>query len=457
MLYLYETDSGLEGGWSSVHDSFNQVLSWLLMLQPGDPFDPDGTPDGQLAINISGQGGVGFLGPAGGRVCEASCSFTVHQGDLELAIGAGPGAELEAVSDNCPYDPATESCTVSVARSTTVNVVFTGGDQAQIAVGRQGSGSIILAPGEQRCFNERCQFLFAPSTDVTLQAVPAENAIFAGWSGDCSGSQRTCELSVEGSGVQYHAGAAFSAFDCPHCPTMIQVPSGAFVQGSPFDEPGNQIRERPRHTVNVSAFLISRSEITFDQWDACVADGGCSHVPTDAGWGRGNRPVIGVSRRDIEEYLTWLSNTSGSDYRLPTESEWEYAARAGTTTRFNTGECISTDNANFTGDFPVTDCATSGPGQDQTVPVEQYSPNAFGLYDTHGNVWEVVQDCWNLNYEGAPIDGSAWLEGDCSRAVARGGGWASNGQLLRSAYRGYVEVDHRYINVGFRVVRSVSP
>jgi len=163
-----------------------------------------------------------------------------------------------------------------------------------------------------------------------------------------------------------------------------------------------------------------------------------------------------VSWNDAQEFVTWLSDRSGLDYRLPSESEWEYATRAGTMGRFNTGDCITTDQANFNGLAPAQDCP-GGIDRAETSPVASFAPNAFGLYDTHGNVWEWVQDCWNESYTGAPSDGSAWMMGDCSRAVIRGGSWFSVGEFLRSAFRDGNTRSTRFFFSGFRVARSVEP
>lgn len=153
---------------------------------------------------------------------------------------------------------------------------------------------------------------------------------------------------------------------------------------------------------------------------------------------------------------------SGHTYRLPSESEWEYATRAGTTSRFNTGDCITTDQANFMGTSPAQDCP-AGIYRQQTLPVGSFAANAFGLYDTHGNVWELVEDCWNDNYNEAPTDGSAWMSGDCSRAVTRGGSWAYFGDGLRLSFRNWIwrvtspSPSYRTYFTGFRVARSVEP
>jgi serine/threonine-protein kinase len=178
-------------------------------------------------------------------------------------------------------------------------------------------------------------------------------------------------------------------------------------------------------------------------------------VPSDS-WGRGDQPVINVSWNDAQEYVTWLSTKTGENYRLPSESEWEYATRAGTTGRFNTGDCITTDQANFRGTSPASGCRP-GVYRQETVPVGSFAPNAFGLYDTHGNVVELVQDCWNSNYNGAPTDGRAWMPGFCNTAVLRGGSWGGLGRTVRSAYRGWAPRDPRLNWIGFRIARSVSP
>jgi formylglycine-generating enzyme required for sulfatase activity len=250
------------------------------------------------------------------------------------------------------------------------------------------------------------------------------------------------------------AGDTFS--DCPDCPTMVLIPGGTFTQGSPNSEPQSQPSERPQRQVTVPAFALGQTEVTFDQWDACVADGGCTHNPGDQGWGRGNRPVINVSWHDAQEYVTWLGNKTGHIYRLPSESEWEYATRAGTTGRFNTGDCITTEQANFDGRTAATGCP-EGSYLGQTLPVASFDPNAFGLFDTHGNTGAWTQDCWNWNYSGAPTDGSAWMTGNCTEATLRSSVWFQWGNSVRSAARGPGGRDIRTSGVSIRVARSVEP
>ncbi|AKS41448.1 SUMF1/EgtB/PvdO family nonheme iron enzyme [Wenzhouxiangella marina] len=243
--------------------------------------------------------------------------------------------------------------------------------------------------------------------------------------------------------------------DCEACPEMVVIPSGQFMMGSPAGEAQRDDDEGPQRQVRITAFALARTEVSFAQWDACVADGGCSHRPEDAGLGRGDRPVINVSWNDAQEYVSWLSRTTGEAYRLPSEAEWEYAARAGTTTRFHTGRCITTDQANFDGNYPAEACP-GGQYRRRTVPVGSFGANGFGLHDMHGNVGEWTEDCWNESYRSAPADGSARMSGECGRAVLRGGSWLSFGRLLRSANRGWGTRANRFNYAGFRPARSVA-
>ncbi len=237
---------------------------------------------------------------------------------------------------------------------------------------------------------------------------------------------------------------------------MVRIPGGCFMMGSPADEPERDPDEGPRHEVCFEPFEIAKYEVTFDDWDACVADGGCAEKPDDQGWGRERRPVINVSWQDAREYIRWL-NTSGGQagFRLPSEAEWEYAARAGTATPFSTGACIRTDQANFDGTFEYGKCP---PPTDvdlhKTQAVGSYAPNPWGLYDMHGNVNEFTADCWNDGYEGAPTDGSAWQEGNCARRVLRGGSWHGYPGYLRSAYRCRTGPAFSHRTIGFRLARS---
>lgn len=243
--------------------------------------------------------------------------------------------------------------------------------------------------------------------------------------------------------------------DCPRCPPMVVIPEGEFLMGSPPDELLRASNEGPQHRVTMSRFALARTEVTFEQYRHCVEAGACSYLPRDEGWGQGDRPVINVSMEDAGTYVRWLSDVTGRRYRLPSEAEWEYAARGGSTTRFHTGDCLNPQQANFDARRPVGDCP-EGSRVGKTLPVASFPPNPFGLFDMHGNVREWTLDCWNPGYEDAPTDGSAWIEGDCSRAVLRGGSWRNAGGKVRSASRtrpsGVFHNDH----TGFRPAASVG-
>lgn len=238
----------------------------------------------------------------------------------------------------------------------------------------------------------------------------------------------------------------------PAGPGMVSIPGGQFRMGCVSGK-DCQDDEKPVHTVTIKPFKLSRHETTFAEWDACVTAGGCKRTPDDQGWGRGERPVINVSWDDVQEYIVWLNNETGKRYRLPSEAEWEYAARAGTNTRFHTGDCLSTAQANYYGDSPASGCP-KGEDRKKTLPVGSLAKNAFGLYDMHGNVWEWTQDCRNGSYSGAPTDGAAWTSGDCARRVQRGGSWSTNAWTARAANRNTNTRDSRNSNLGFRLART---
>jgi formylglycine-generating enzyme required for sulfatase activity len=246
--------------------------------------------------------------------------------------------------------------------------------------------------------------------------------------------------------------------ECDNCPEMVVVPIGSFIMGSPETEIGRGRNEGPQHKVTfVYRFAVGRFSVTFDEWDACVTDGGCSgYSPPDQGWGRGRRPVINVSRNDIKAYLAWLSHKTAMSYRLPSEAEREYVTRAGTTTPFWWGSSISTSQANYKGTEIYGDDGVRGEFRNQSLPVDSFAPNPWGFYQVHGNVSEWTEDCWHDNYIDAPSDGSAWTAPDCNQHVRRGGSIGSPPSALRSASRFFSPPTVEPF-LGFRVVRALTP
>jgi len=249
--------------------------------------------------------------------------------------------------------------------------------------------------------------------------------------------------------------------DCADCPTMVVVPAGSFWQGSEEDAPQVLKKETPRRMVTIAdLFAVGVFEVTLAQWDACVSAGGCSTHPTDNGWGRESRPAIMVSWNDAVEYTRWLSEKAGQAYSLPSESQWEYMARAGEQTDWLGGDPAGIcQYANIAGAesglrWHHPDCAD--PAVLETLPVGSLRPNAFGVYDVIGNVAEWTLDCLNLSYLDAPADGSAWGRGICSSRMTRGGSWFTGTKDVRLPARFNLKNGDRNDFTGFRVVRRVT-
>ena len=235
-----------------------------------------------------------------------------------------------------------------------------------------------------------------------------------------------------------------------YCPEMVVVPAGSFMMGSPPTEKGRYASEGPQHIVTIGKpFAVAKFELTFDEWDTCVTYGDCPEDVSDGGWDRGQQPAINVTWDDAQRYVAWLSKMTGKPYRLLTEAEYEYATRAETQTAYPWGDDIGKNNANCNG------CGSKWDNR-QTAPVGSFKPNAFGLYDMVGNVWQWVEDCFHNNYNGAPTDGSAWIEGgNCKFRVVRGGAWDFSADLLRSALRYRYAAGGRSYYLGFRVGRTL--
>jgi formylglycine-generating enzyme required for sulfatase activity len=260
-----------------------------------------------------------------------------------------------------------------------------------------------------------------------------------------------------------HQGKDRPFVDCEACPEMVTISAGTYHMG-------RQLRKREilknwvgvaplpaLRTVEVERFALSRTEITFAQWEACVEEGECQHfLPADKRGALGSHPVTHVSWDDAEAYAGWLSRKTGHKYRLPSEAEWEYAARAGTWTPFSWGRAPDRSYANF-GKEQCPPCSGETGGRDRwlhTAPVGQFLPNAFGLHDMHGNVYEWTQDCMS---QLAPerTTASAVITEDCTQRVIRGGGWHSDARRIQSDYRGHNPPHHRDDKIGFRVARSM--
>ncbi|EWY37994.1 hypothetical protein N825_15180 [Skermanella stibiiresistens SB22] len=240
-------------------------------------------------------------------------------------------------------------------------------------------------------------------------------------------------------------GQSNSFQDCAECPIMVRVPAGSFAMGTVKGDPS----EMPSHKVTIGRpFALGMFEVRVAEWRACVQGGGCETMPrmTSA---TDETPIHNVHWKDAVDYVTWLSKRTGQKYRLPSEAEWEYAARAGTAGRFWWGDIVGVANAN---------CENCGGMYERMtpLPVGSFKPNPLGLYDMNGGVAEWVADCWNNNYRGAPADGGAWTQGDCRKRVLRGGSWRNDANSLSATGRLNYDEDVRYLANGFRVARELN-
>ena len=233
--------------------------------------------------------------------------------------------------------------------------------------------------------------------------------------------------------------------DCDVCPVLVALPRGGFTMGSNVDDTS----ERPAFHVSINtAFAIGKYEVTVEQWNVCVTNGGCPQTSNDTGRAP-KTPARDISWDDARVYTAWLSKVTGKAYRLPSEAEWEYAARGNTTTRFWWGDQMATGKAN---------CKECGDPWMAEAPagVGSFAANPFGLFDMNGSVWEWVSDCWHSSYQRAPSDGRSWEEPDCQVRVLRGGSWRQGASYMPSSTRFKYDASVRQSQNGFRVARSME-
>jgi formylglycine-generating enzyme required for sulfatase activity len=240
------------------------------------------------------------------------------------------------------------------------------------------------------------------------------------------------------------------------CPRMITLEAGDFVMGSDEKEPLRDSDEGPRRRTHVRSFALGVFEVTFSQWFACVNDGGCEgYAPPEYAAGLDEHPVINISWRDAQRYTAWLSQRTGETYRLPTEAEWEYAARAGSLSAYPWGDTADHGFANYGAEACCAGVAVGADRWLHTAPAGSFPANAFGLHDMHGNAWEWVEDCYSDSYADAPTDGSPRRADACARRILRGGSWLFGPNELRSAARRTHRSDVRTGSLGLRVARNL--
>ncbi len=289
----------------------------------------------------------------------------------------------------------------------------------------------------------------APFSDSEDSSVNKSNLAARQWR-RTYGSTAAGEVIFDGATISRRTAGGTFFKDAANLPLMCVLPAGSFAMGSSREDADHRDSETPRHVVDFKRpFAIGVYLVTFDDWDALYEKDVLAHAPSDSGWGRGNYPVIDISWIDTQAFVARLSELGGASYRLPSESEWEYACRAGSTGQFSIGDSMNTKLANYNGgsDADSIGCTTA---------VGSYPANAFGLHDTHGNVREWVQDLWHDDYTGAPADGLPWTSGHGGMHVLRGGSWLDAAWFLRSAARGRGGESDRTNFIGFRVARDIA-
>ena len=314
----------------------------------------------------------------------------------------------------------------------------------------------------------------APEAQTRIDRMQASAAETAAWnaakSANTAGAYQSYLSSYPQGSYAAQAIAAIEALrpspgrtfrDCVGCPDMVSLPTGTASLGAADNETDARPNEKPQRPVTfANLFAISVTEVTFAQYDACIAAGGCSGRPNDNGWGRGSRPVINVSWDDAQKYTAWLSSKSGHSYSLPTEAQWEYAARAGDSNALLGGSpaaiCAFANGAGAESGLKWANAACSDPVADRTMPAGRLGANKFGVKDAIGNVAEWTQDCNTLNLRDAPTDGSADSRGSCNQRVVRGGSWFSGPADMRYASRLMQRRGDSNDFTGFRVVRKVG-
>ena len=413
---------------------------------------------------MNGRKSIRLLGAAGTLAAIAAASPAFGDGALAVdesdcsRAGIAIGYESPVEAESVALEECGEGCSV-VER-------FSGGCVAFASDKSEGSAACGWASGAGSEFEaaaaalEECRS--AGGIDCVTHLSDCDAAEPARL---IAGEEPQAPFDQPGSAFAPPAGETFQ--DCANCPEMVVIPAGTFRMGCLSNDDDCNDAEFPVHEVTIRSFALSKHEATWVEWEACMAAGGCND-PWDKGQPRGTRPVMNVSWEDAQSYVAWLSAQTGEQYRLPTESEWEYAARAGTESKYSWGNDIGENRANCgeergydveRGYFPVAGTGCGDSWLWETSPVGSFPANGFGLHDMHGNVREWVEDCWNESYEGAPSDGSAWRSGECEYRVVRGGCGFTEPRGLRSAMRtGVASFDSvAYEFYGFRVAQALTP
>ena len=362
--------------------------------------------------------------------------------------GGGPGPVPDPVGDETPVEPDGGTLAAEQAAAEQAAAEQAAAEQAAAEQAAAEQAAAEQAAAEQAAAEQAAAEQAAAEQAAAEQAAAEQAAAEQAAAEQAAAEQAAAEQAAAEQAAAEQAAAQGQAARAA-APEMVAIRAGRFRMGCVsgrecFDD------EQPIHEVSVGSFALSKYEVTFEEYDGFTEATGRSRAG-DAGWGRGTRPVVNVSWEDAQAYVAWLTAETGEPYRLPSEAEWEYAARAGTTTAYSWGNEIGNNRANCNG------CGSRWDFE-QTAPTGSFGANAWGLHDMHGNVYEWVEDCWHENYARAPSDGTAWTGGgDCSRRVLRGGSWFIDPRFLRSADRGRDSSGNRNFIIGFRVARTLTP
>lgn len=378
------------------------------------------------------QGGGGAPAPAKAQAATAGVTTAPAEGiaqATEQETPAGEQTKLAAVegagSESAARNGAGEAAEADMTASATDAMNTSAPDGAAMKEAGEGGDASVsseTASGDSE----------TGADEIAATALEEQKPAAAAGPGDSSG---IAAASAPDKTKQSAPGGAFR--DCPNCPLMMPIPGGDFMMGSPGDEPGRYAYEGPQHEVTIKPFAIGVYEVTSAEWKACVDDGACPRARTDD---TGKLPVLGVLWKDCEAYVAWLTKKTGRKYRLPSEAEWEYAARGGSTTAYWWGD-----------KFDRSKVPSKAP-----KPVGTFAANGFGLYDVLGNAREWVADCYVNNYRSAPTDGSAVRSGDCSKRVIRGGSWVNAPVDIRIANRSRIDAGTGASYMGVRVAAEID-
>jgi formylglycine-generating enzyme required for sulfatase activity len=338
-----------------------------------------------------------------------------------------------------------------------MTIAYLGVNTFSIPVWWRGSPADISDPSASRSANVEAEAKRRADEAAKAESDRKRAEVEAKRRADEEAAQREPALSVAPGSAQSFRDRLADGQPCPLCPEMVVAPAGTFTMGSPPTEEGRNAGETQIPVEIPRPFAVGKFAVTFDQWDACLVDGGCKEYrASDLGWGRGSRPVTNVNWADANAYAEWLSRKTGKTYRLLSEAEWEYVTRAGTTTPFWWGSSITPGQANYNGHYAYRD-GQIGEYRAKTVPVDTFQSNPWGLFNVHGNVWGWTADCWNDSNQGNPGNGSARSTGDCGLRVIRGGSWINTPQNLRAALRNKGYSTLRSDIFGFRLARTLNP